>query len=183
MRISGIAAGLVLAIAAAPAASAACPHADARPTAATLGDARAALVCLHNEERRASGVPALRENRLLAASASAHAQDMVARRYFAYETPEGSDPFDRLREMGYIRDGLAWNAGENIAWGTGDLATPRSIFDAWMERTGARLTLLASDFSALGVGIALGAPSSEHGELTTAVTYTVDFGRRVARKR
>jgi uncharacterized protein YkwD len=183
MRISGIVAGFALAISAAPAASAACPGADARPTAATLDEARAALVCLHNEERRASGVPRLRANRVLAGTATAHAEDMVARHYFAYDTPEGADPFERLRGAGYIRRGFTWNAGENIAWATGDLATPRSIFSAWMERTGSRLTLLASDFRAVGVGIALGAPSLEHGELTSAVTYTVDFGKRRARKR
>ena len=51
-----------------------------------------------------------------------------------------------------------------------------------MTSTGHRLTLLASDFSELGVGIALGAPSAEYAGLTTAVTYTIDFGWRDTRK-
>lgn len=171
----------VAAMAAAPSAYAMCPYEDVGPTAATLDQARAAIVCLHNEERKASGVPAVRSNALLDTSAAKHSADMVARRFFEHATPDGLDPFDRMRRAGYIRKGIVWNAGENIAWATGGLATPRSIFDAWMGSTGHRLTLLASEFSELGVGVVMGAPSPDYLDLTTAVTYTVDFGWRDTR--
>lgn len=183
MRIAMGAIGSTAAIlAAAPAASAKCPYEDVRPTAATLDQARAAIVCLHNQERYASGGQSLRSNALLDASAKTHAADMVARHFFEHDTPDGLDPFERMARAGYIRKGIVWNAGENIAWGSGGLATPRSIFDAWMDSRGHRLTLLASDFSELGVGIVLGAPSAEYAHLTNAVTYTVDFGWRDTRK-
>jgi uncharacterized protein YkwD len=172
----------VMVLAAPVSADAACPYEDVAPTADTLEQARAALVCLHNQERKASGVRAVRSNVLLDSSAGAHSTDMVARRYFSHDTPDGLDPFARMRRAGYIRRGGLWNAGENIAWGSGRLATPRSVFDAWMDSTGHRLTMLASDFNEIGIGISLGAPSSEYAHLTSAVTYTVDFGWRDTRK-
>jgi uncharacterized protein YkwD len=179
MRIvSGVVLCCLFVLAAPVSANAACPYEDVAPTAATLEQARAALICLHNNERKASGVPAVRSNALLDSSAAAHSSDMVARRYFSHDTPDGLDPFGRMRRAGYIRKGGVWNAGENIAWGSGRLATPRSIFDAWMDSTGHRLTLLASDFNEIGIGISIGAPAGEYSHLTSAVTYTVDFGWR-----
>lgn len=165
-------------LAAASAASAACPDEDLRPTAENLDRVRAAVVCLHNEERRAAGIAPLEANAILAASATAHASDMVARRYLAFETPDGVDPFDRIERAGYAQNGVRWSAGENIAWASGALSTPRSIMDGWMKSYGRRLTLIAGDFDEIGVGIALGAPVADYAGRSDAVTYTVDFGLR-----
>ena len=168
---------------AAPTAAAACADADLRPDPTNLERVRAALICLHNDERRASGVAPLRSNGLLESSATAHSSDMVTNRYFAHDSLDGSDPFDRMRRAGYAGRRYTWNAGENIGWGSSSVSTPRAIFDAWMQSTGHRLTLLASDFSELGVGIWLGAPDAEYAHLGSAATYTVDFGWRKARKK
>jgi uncharacterized protein YkwD len=168
--------GVVLA-AGAPVAVAACPDETLIPSPDNLPRVAAAVVCLHNEERRAAGVKPLREEQLLARTSGQHSADMVARRYFGFVTPEGDSPFRRLVRAGYAR-GKVWTAGENIAWGTGTLSTPRRIIDGWMRSYGRRLTLLASDFDEVGVGISLGAPSGEHAARTDAVTYTVDYGWR-----
>ena len=184
MRIAtGVIGWCAAAVVAAPSASAACADEDLVPDAGNLERIRAAVVCLHNEERRASGVRPLRSHGRLDAAALEHSADMVARRYFDHETPDGRDPFERMKGARYIRSSVIWNAGENIAWASGALATPRSIFDAWMRSTGHRLTLLASDFSELGVGIALGAPDPARAHLTVAATYTVDFGWREAKRK
>lgn len=165
-------------LASAPTASAACADEDLRPTPENVERVRNAVVCLHNEERKAAGVAPLSTNSLLQQAATAHSVDMVERDYFEHDAPEGIDPFERIERAGYIRPRSVWNAGENIGWGTGSLSTPRSMMDAWMKSYGHRLTLIASDFDELGVGIALGSPSAAHAQRSDAVTYTVDFGWR-----
>ena len=155
-----------------------CPDEDLVPAGDNVARVTAAVVCLHNAERRAAGVGPLRSHRLLAVAATRHADDMVERRYFDHTTPDGLDPFGRMRRAGYIQRGIVWNAGENIGWATGALATPRSMMDAWLRSYGHRLTLQASDFAQIGVGIAFGAPSSEHAARADAVTYAIDFGWR-----
>lgn len=177
-RLIHLASCWLVVVACAPPASAACADEHLRPDTTNLQRVRAAIVCLHNHERKAAGVPPLRPNALLDTAAGGHSADMVVRRYFEHESPDGRDPFQRMERAGYIRKKGVWNAGENIAWGSGALSTPRSIFDAWINSSGHRLTLLASDFSELGVGIALGAPSADYAQLTNAVTYTIDFGWR-----
>lgn len=174
--LTSIALGMAL-MGATPA-SASCPDEDLLPTPTNLDRVRVAVVCLHNEERQAAGVAPLRTNPLLISAANAHVTDMVGRRFFEHDTPEGVNPFERMKRAGYLRENVAWSAGENIGWGTGRLSTPRSLMDAWMRSYGHRITLLASDFSELGVGIALGAPTSEHAQRSDAATYAVDFGWR-----
>ena len=83
-----------------------CPNADTIPTAENLDEIRAALVCLHNEERRNANVPALALRCPSPTAAQGHADDMVASLYFAHDTPTGVDPFDRMRRAGYIGRGF-----------------------------------------------------------------------------
>jgi hypothetical protein len=66
----------------------------------------------------------------------------------------------------------SWTAGENIAWGTGDLATPASIVDGWMHSAGHRANILDPDFGQVGIGIAAGAPQGRYDD---AGTYVNDF--------
>ncbi len=67
---------------------------------------------------------------------------MVDHQYFAHEGRDGSQPAERIRASGYLSGGGAWRIGENLAWGTGDLATPRSIMAAWMDSPGHRANIL-----------------------------------------
>jgi uncharacterized protein YkwD len=155
-----------------------CPNEDAIPTAENLEEIRAAMVCLHNEARREADVALLSPDARLTAAAQTHADDMVSQGFFGHDSPAGVNPFDRMREVGYIGARTVWNAGETIAWAPGLLATPRRVMDAWMKATTQRLTLLAPDFRDIGVGIALGAPVERPPDAAPAVTYTVDFGWR-----
>lgn len=154
-------------------AGAACPDADVRPSAETLGAVEAATLCLVNAERTAAGLGALEADDRLAAAARRHAQAMVDRQFFAHEGPDGDTSVDRIRATGYLPSGGAWLAGENLAWGTGTLASPRAIVDAWMRSSGHRENILRDRYRELGQGIVLGNPRSADG---AGATYAMTFG-------
>ena len=150
-----------------------CANAGLAPTAANLPQVRAAILCLHNRERSARGLPALKENPKLRDAAEAHSRDMVARNFFSHDTPGGGDMVARVLRTGYARGLTGWSIGENIAWGTGTLATATQIQRAWMNSAGHRTNILRRQFREVGIGIALGAPGAADG-----ATYTADFGVR-----
>ena len=52
----------------------------------------------------------------------------------------------------------SWSVGENLAWGTGVLATPRATVRAWMHSPDHRANLLDRRFADVGIGVAAGAP-------------------------
>ena len=82
------------------------------------------MLCLHNRERAARGLPPLRENAKLRRAAEGHSADMVEQSYFSHDSPGGADMADRILRTGYARD-QGWSLGENIAWGTGASRPPR----------------------------------------------------------
>jgi uncharacterized protein YkwD len=152
-----------------------CSHTGVQPAAGNLADVRAAVLCLHNRQRAARGLPPLRENAKLRRAAEGHSGDMVADRFFAHESPAGADMSGRILRTGYAR-GQTWSLGENIAWGTGILGTAAEIQRAWMESPGHRMNILRPQFREIGIGIAVGAPVAAGG--LESATYTADFGVR-----
>jgi uncharacterized protein YkwD len=151
---------------------AACPGADAVPTAATIAQASQATLCLLNDERTAAGLHPVAETPGLTQPSAAYSARMVAEGFFAHESPDGSTLVDRLTAARYIAPDGDWTVGENIAWGQGDLATPRNIVIAWMNSPGHRHNILTGEFDEIGIGIALGTP----GDASWGATYTTDFG-------
>jgi uncharacterized protein YkwD len=151
-----------------------CANVDLAPAADTLDEIREAVLCLHNRDRAARGLPALKENPKLRQAAVGHSDDMVQRRYFAHDTPSGVGMVDRIKSAGYLRPGRAWSVGENIAWGTGNLATAAQIHKAWMNSAGHRANILRRGFREIGIGIVLGNPSASASD--EGATYTADFG-------
>lgn len=68
-------------------------------------------------------------------------------------------------------------SGENLIWGTGSRATPRSAVNAWMKSPPHRRTMLERRYRQVGVGVALGAPEGDAPRiLGGAAIYTADFG-------
>jgi uncharacterized protein YkwD len=151
-----------------------CADADLEATTDNLRRIRAAVVCLHNRIRGEHRLPALRANRRLRRAAVGHSRDMVANRYFEHTTPAGITMVDRILRAKYVRKGDGWALGENLAWGTGSLGTPRGAVDAWMASPGHRANVLRRAYRELGVGVVVGVPVSDAG----GATYTVDFGVR-----
>jgi uncharacterized protein YkwD len=153
----------------------ACANANVAPTAANLEVVRAAVLCLHNRERAARRLPRLVEHAALRTAAERHSSHMVDARFFSHDAPGGSDMTDRILGAGYAR-GQGWSLGENIAWGTGPLATAAGIHRAWMRSPGHKANILRRQFREIGIGIALGAPVPDGGH--DGATYTADFGVR-----
>lgn len=158
-------------------AGAACADADLLPGGENLAAAATATLCLVNGERADAGLPSLTTDARLAEAALSHSRDMVSRQYFAHDSLDGRDVVDRLRATGYVTDDAEWTVGENLAWGTGTLATPKNIVAAWMASPGHRANILRSAYRQGGLGIVTGNPSSDDG---AGATYTMNYGRTTA---
>src|SRR3954468_20183062 len=163
----------VAAVAATPASAATgCASADG-PTAqsSTVALANSAL-CLVNQERTSRGLKPLKSNRHLAKAARNHARDMVVRGYFSHDSMSGASFVDRIRKAGYVPARALPSLGEDLAWGSGSLGTPREIVQSWMESPGHRANILSRSFREGGMGVAFG----DVGAGEEGVTYALDFG-------
>lgn len=112
-------------------------------------EAETAMLRLLNRERQQRSLRPLVMDERLRKVARRHANDMLARGYFAHTDPEGRDPFARLQAagIGYLA------AGENLA-----LAPTVSLAQTGlMESPGHRANILRSAFHHVGIG-ALKAP-------------------------
>lgn len=121
---------------------------------------RAELVTLINDERRRAdrpGVPRqatggrqpLSVDSRLDAAAQRHADDMLARSYFAHRDPDGKTVRERARDGGFD-----WSAiGENIAEGQQSV---KEVMESWMRSAGHRENILDRRYTRTGVGLALG---------------------------
>jgi uncharacterized protein YkwD len=155
-----------------------CVSADAMPGQAAAEDLRAATLCLMNAERAARGLGRLQSEPLLGRVAAAYARQMVRGQFFDHTSPAGSTMLARIKATSYLRNVTSWSVGENLAWGSGNLATPRAMVRAWMQSADHRANLLDRHFADVGIGVAPGAPVAlEPGEL--GGTYVTDFGRRL----
>jgi uncharacterized protein YkwD len=156
--------------------SGSCPGADLRPTAEDLDRIRAATLCLINRERSAQGESPLSPNARLAQTAQAHSDDMAFGDYFEHVGPRGDTPLSRMRAAGYIYSSrVGYEVGENIAWGTLWLATPRSIVASWMASPGHRANILNARFRDTAVGVSA-RPLASHADGQAGAMYTEDFG-------
>jgi hypothetical protein len=74
---------------------------------------------------------------------------MLARQYFAHNTPDGATPWTFIKATGYSYI----TAGENLAI---DFSEAESVQSAWMNSPGHRANILNSNFKEIGIGIAKG---------------------------
>jgi uncharacterized protein YkwD len=178
-RVPSVAILLALAAMLAPAGAQAqgCANTHLRPTSANLDAVRSAVLCLHNAERARHGLPALRESARLRRAAVRHTSHMVDAHFFDHTTPGGATMLDRIRNTGYTSGARSWSLGENIAWGSGRLATAAQIQRSWMSSAGHRANILQRSFREIGIGIEPGVPVHLSASQSGA-TYTTDFGFR-----
>ncbi len=167
-------------------ASADCPNADTIPTAENLEEIRAAVICLHNEERakadvrdaalgRAAdrGSPGARRGHGHATATSATTRPPVSTRSTGCGVTGYIAPRVRVERRRDDRLGLRLT-----------LATPRSVVTAWLYSTSQRLTLLAPDFRRHRRRHRPRARrSTRASDAAPAVTYTVDYGWRTSTRR
>jgi uncharacterized protein YkwD len=152
--------------------TAACPGADVVPSAGNLAEVGQATLCLLNDERATAGLGPLTIAPGLTQPSAVYSARMVAENFFAHEAPDGSTLVDRLTAARYIAADGDWTVGENIAWGQGNLATPRNITVAWMNSPGHRANILTGEYTEVGLGVVPGTP----GDASWGATYTTDFG-------
>jgi len=113
------------------------------------GTVREEMLTRVNAVRKKEGLKPLRLNSNLEKAAQRHAEDMLARGYFAHESPSGTTVSERARKAGYD-----WSAiGENLAFGQTSVG---EVIETWMNSPGHRKNLLSRNYSELGVGLALG---------------------------
>jgi uncharacterized protein YkwD len=154
-------------------AAASCTAPELDPVGGSLPAVLASTLCLLNAERVDRGLARLSENGRLATAARRYAGDLVAGGYFSHTGRDGSDVGTRLRRVGYIPADRAWAVGENLAWGTGPLATPAAIVRAWMNSPGHRANVLDPRYREIGLGVVTGNPAGADG---VGATYAAEFG-------
>lgn len=131
----------------------ACSGIDLVPATATeIRAAERATTCLINRERHERGRRNLRENRRLDRASVKHGLDMVMRGYFAHQRSGGLTFDRRIKREGYGRR-RSTSLGENIAWGSAGIATPREIVNMWMDSPGHRSNILNRPFRHSGLTI------------------------------
>jgi uncharacterized protein YkwD len=131
-----------------------------------------AMRCFVHYARERSGLLRLRSLEVLNRSARRKSLDMVRCDSFDHEAC-GREFTYWIERFGYTRGGC-WEAAENIAWGTGEFATPRSIFIGWMRSPGHRANILHSSFRDFGIGLKVGTLDGVSG----AFVWTQHFGAR-----
>jgi uncharacterized protein YkwD len=125
--------------------------------------------CMTNYAREASGLKPLGFAPTLGKAANRKAADMIRCDEFSHEAC--GRPFTYwMRQSGYLK-GNCWEAGENIAFGSGRLGTVRKVFVAWMDSPGHRENILG-EYEAIGIGLRVGTLEETEG----AHVWTQEFG-------
>jgi hypothetical protein len=108
---------------------------------------------------------------ILTQAAQYHSQEMIDQGYFSHNSYNGESYSARLERFGY---NSYTKVAENIAWGSGSLASPEYIFRSWLESSDHRANILDPDYREIGIGTA----SGEYQGYSDSTVYTVDFGAR-----
>src|SRR3954453_2896481 len=103
-----------------------CAGANADPATTSMQTVKHATICLLNQQRRKHGLKKLKTNGRLSLASQRHSNGMVASKTFPHGNFVG-----RIKAARYIGGSGSWTVGENIAWGSGGLATPAESVRAW----------------------------------------------------
>ncbi len=153
-----------------------CQNTEVQPAAANLALVRAAVLCLINQKRAQNGEQPLALDSQLQEAAEGHGQELISLDYFAHVAPSGETPVDRIRETGYIpNSSVGYVIGENLAWGTYNLATPQAIVSAWIASPGHLANILEAKYTQTGIAVVPEVPASLSGGAPGA-TYAQEFG-------
>ncbi len=123
------------------------------------------LIELTNKERAAAGFPVLMHNSALDNSAALKAEDMLARDYFAHDSPLGTTPWEWFKQAGYNYT----YAGENLAM---NFSEAEEAMTAWMNSPTHKANILNGNYDEIGIAVAVG---QINGRKTTIVVQ--HFGK------
>jgi uncharacterized protein YkwD len=130
-----------------------------------------AMVCMTNFARAAVGLVELGEVDELDRSALGKAGDVLRCDSFSHFACGREFTF-WIQEAGYIGE-ACWHAGENLAWGTDEFGSVRSIFRAWMSSPTHRRNILG-DYADVGIALEAGNLEGHPG----AQVWAAHFGSR-----
>ena len=146
---------------------------SACPNQTDLGDSPAvqerAMRCMTDFARDHDGLGTLANAADLDRSAGKKSGDIVRCDSFSHEAC-GRQFTYWMQRSGYLA-ARCWRAGENLAWGIGNLASVRRIFVAWLHSPEHRANLLGR-YSQIGVALSVGNLEGHRG----AHVWTQDFG-------
>jgi len=135
---------------------------------APIAEQARAMRCLVNFARQVRHLPPYASSGALNRVAAHKSADILRCGEFSHEAC--GRPFTYwIEHLGYP----ACAAGENIAWGSGRLGTPRSIFSSWMRSPRHRENILGP-FEEIGIGLRAGSLKGFSG----ARVWTQTFGSR-----
>ena len=141
--------------------------AQAPDTVQALGERSLALV---NEARSAEGLEPLEREDELTQAALAHARDMLARNYFAHESPGGVTVLDRYLDAGgtpgrVVRENLSRCQG---CRSQPDLSAVEDMHEGWMNSSGHRANILADGLTDFGFAVVQDSDGNRYGVQTFA---------------
>jgi uncharacterized protein YkwD len=128
-----------------------CP--DQEDLAASVADQEQAMDCMVNFARRQAGLGELADVDALAQSARDKSLDIFSCDSFSHYAC-GREFTYWMKETGYMST-PCWRVGENLAWGSGEYGSVRSIFTAWMRSPDHRANVLG-DFDETGLSLQVG---------------------------
>ena len=137
----------------------------AQARSASLTRREASLLSVMNEVRAQNGLRPLKVDVRLEGAARRHSGRMLAVQSLFH-----GNFVQRIRRVGVH----APRVGENLAWGSGPLASARSIVNMWLASPEHRANLLHAGYRTVGVGIRIGSFAGYAG----AILITSDFAGR-----
>ncbi len=107
------------------------------------------IVELTNRDRTAQGLPPLRVDPVLSASAMARAEDLITRNYFSHISPDGKKPWDWIDRTKYPY----LYVGENLAM---NFITAEAVEKALMNSPSHRKNILNQHYEDIGIAVVSG---------------------------
>jgi len=111
---------------------------------------KAGVIKWTNSQRAKYGLPPLKENLKLNASARLKVEDMFKNQYFGHISPSGVEIGDLASQAGYEFISI----GENLA--LGNFENDETLVQAWMDSPGHRENILNKNYSEIGVTVIKG---------------------------
>ena len=113
-------------------------------------DLETQMLGLVNAERTKRGLQPLKADPAMREVARNHSRDMFVRGYFSHYTPEGKDPFDRMKAAGVTY----YVAGENLAL----TQTLQLAHTGLMNSPGHKANILRPTYGRVGIAVLDGGP-------------------------
>lgn len=129
--------------------------------------------CLINYARKKAGKSRLRADAKLKRSARSKLNDLFKCQVFEHAPCKGKGVFSGLKQSGYTKGCKSWEAGENLAWGTGAKSSPREIMRAWLHSTPHRRNIMRGGWQEQAVSLRIGKFVGQD----SAAVWVSHFGR------